>query len=139
MKLDEQVIDTLEKKSDFKPLVNEKMTVEEKIFKIATEIYRAKEVNYSEKAKKDLKKIKEQGLNYIPVCIAKTPYSFSDDPKKLGAPINFTLNVTELIPQTGANFIVVKTGKIMTMPGLPKDPAANHIYVDEKGRITGLF
>jgi len=83
--------------------------------------------------------IKRNGWEHLPLCIAKTQYSFSDDPKQLGAPSDFTINVSEIVPKLGAGFLVVKTGDIMTMPGLPKQPAALNIDVDDDGRISGLF
>ena len=113
--------------------------VEASIEKIATEIYRADNVEYSSKALKDLATIKESGLENLPVCISKTQYSFSDDPAALGAPTGHTLHVRELLPRTGAGFIVALTGDVMTMPGLPKKPAAENIDVDTAGKISGLF
>ena len=115
------------------------MDLEEKLLCLAREIYGAKDVIYSDQAKKQMEKIRKEGLDHLPVCVAKTQYSFSDDPNKLGAPTGFNLTVRELIAQTGANFIVAKTGDIMTMPGLSKDPAANHMDIDKDGSITGLF
>ena len=113
--------------------------VEASIETIATEIYRAERVEYSSKALKDLKYIKDNGWENFPVVISKTQYSFSDDPSQLGAPEGHTLHVRELQPRTGAGFIVALTGDVMTMPGLPKKPAANNIDVDAEGTISGLF
>lgn len=113
--------------------------VEASIETIATEIYRAERVEYSSKALKDLKYIKDNGWEYFPVVISKTQYSFSDDQSQLGAPEGHTLHVRELQPRTGAGFIVALTGDVMTMPGLPKKPAANNIDVDAEGSISGLF
>ncbi|AJI78916.1 formate--tetrahydrofolate ligase [Corynebacterium singulare] len=113
--------------------------VEASIETIATEIYRAERVEYSSKALKDLKYIKDNGWENFPVVISKTQYSFSDDPSQLGAPESHTLHVRELQPRTGAGFIVALTGDVMTMPGLPKKPAANNIDVDAEGTISGLF
>lgn len=113
--------------------------VEHSIATIAREIYRADDVHYSPAALKDLRALKEHGFDTLPVCISKTQYSFSDDPAKLGAPTGHTLHVRNLVPRTGAGFVVALTGDVMTMPGLPKVPAATKIDVDEGGRISGLF
>lgn len=113
--------------------------VEASIETIAQEIYRAKGVEYSKKALKDLQVLKENGWDKLPVVISKTQYSFSDDPTALGAPVDHTLHVREIVPRTGAGFIVVLTGDVMTMPGLPKVPSANNIDVDGEGFISGLF
>ena len=113
--------------------------IEASIETIATEIYRAERVEYSSKALKDLKYIKNNGWEKFPVVISKTQYSFSDDPSQLGAPEGHVLHVRELQPRTGAGFIVVLTGDVMTMPGLPKKPAANNIDVAADGSISGLF
>lgn len=137
--LADRVLEALDKESNFKALLSEDMDLEEKLLCLAREIYGAKDVIYSDQAKKQMEKIRKEGLDHLPVCVAKTQYSFSDDPNKLGAPTGFNLTVRELIAQTGANFIVAKTGDIMTMPGLSKDPAANHMDIDKDGTITGLF
>ncbi|MCS5479485.1 formate--tetrahydrofolate ligase [Corynebacterium sp. YIM 101645] len=113
--------------------------VEKSIETIARRIYRATRVEYTPKALRDLAVIRRRGWDRLPVCISKTPYSFSDDPTRLGAPSGHTLHVRELIPRTGAGFIVALTGSVMTMPGLPDHPAADHIDIDENGRISGLF
>ena len=113
--------------------------VRESIETIAREIYRAGEVSFSWNAEKDLQQILENGWDELPVCISKTQYSFSDNAKELGAPVGHTLHVRKLIPRTGAGFIVALTGDVMTMPGLPKRPAAENIDVDSDGRISGLF
>ncbi|AMO87856.1 formate--tetrahydrofolate ligase [Corynebacterium simulans] len=113
--------------------------VEKSIEKIATEVYRATSIEYDPKAKKDLQYIKDNGWDNFPVVISKTQYSFSDSPASLGAPEGHTLHVRELLPRTGAGFIVVLTGDVMTMPGLPKKPAANNIDVAADGTISGLF
>lgn len=113
--------------------------VEASIEKIATSIYRAKDVEYAPKALKDLALIKANGWDQLPVCISKNQYSFSDDATQLGAPEGHTLHVRELLPRTGAGFIVVLTGAVMTMPGLPKRPAAERIDIDDAGKISGLF
>lgn len=137
--LADRVLEALDKESNFQPLLREDMDLEEKLLCLAREIYGAKDVIYSDQAKRQLERIRKEGLDHLPVCVAKTQYSFSDDPNKLGAPTGFNLTVRELIAETGANFIVAKTGDIMTMPGLSKDPAANHMDIDKNGTITGLF
>ncbi len=138
--LAEKVLETLEnKKSDFKVLYPDDMELNKKIETIAKEIYGAKDVTYSPAAEKELKRITELGMGHFPVCMAKTQYSLSDDQTKLGRPTDFTVNVREVYVSAGAGFVVAVLGAIMTMPGLPKVPAANGIDVDDKGKITGLF
>lgn len=138
--LAEKVLYTLEHKtSDFQPLYEENTSIVEKLEKIAKEIYGADGVVFAPAAKKTISKLKEIGLEQLPVCVAKTQYSLSDDASKLGRPEGFVLNVRELYPSAGAGFIVAVTGNIMTMPGLPKVPAANNIDVNDQGVITGLF
>jgi len=114
-------------------------SLETKIKAVATEIYGARNIELSAKAQKDLKRIEELGLGEIPVCIAKTQYSFSDDPKKTGRPQEFTLSIREVELAAGAGFCVPIAGAIMRMPGLPKQPAAEKIDINEKGEISGLF
>lgn len=125
--------------NNFHFLYEEEMTIEQKIEKIVTDIYGGNGVEFTTKAKNKLKEIKELGLDKYPVCMAKTQYSFSDDPKLLGAPSDFHITVRDLRISRGAGFIVALTGDIMTMPGLPKVPAANNIDVLESGEIVGLF
>ena len=125
--------------ADFRPLYDEKLPVKEKVAKIAKEIYRADGVIYTAQAEKALKKIEEIGKAELPICVAKTQYSLSDDPAKLGKPENFNITVRDMKLSSGAGFIVVYTGDIMTMPGLPKKPAAYSIDVDNDGNISGLF
>jgi len=135
-----KVLETLEtKKSDFKPIYEDSLTLKEKIETIAKEIYGASDVSYSAAAEKELKRITDLGMGDFPVCMAKTQYSLSDDPKKLGRPTDFTLNVREVYVSAGAGFVVAINGSIMTMPGLPKKPAAFGIDVNNDGVITGLF
>ena len=110
-----------------------------KLEKIAKQIYGAKEVSFSRKAQNQLKRFAKYGWNDLPVCIAKTQYSFTDDQKQLGAPIDFTFHIRELVPKIGAGFVVVLAGNMMTMPGLPKEPAAVNMTIDDNGKITGLF
>ena len=135
-----KVLETLEKKeSHFAPIYEDSLSLEEKIETIAKEIYGADVVTYSPAAKKELKRITDMGMGHFPVCMAKTQYSLSDDPKKLGRPSGFTVNVREVYVSAGAEFVVAVNGSIMTMPGLPKKPAAFGIDVDANGTITGLF
>ena len=135
-----KVLETLEKKeSHFAPIYEDSISLEEKIETIAKEIYGADGVTYSPAAKKELKRITDMGMGHFPVCMAKTQYSLSDDPKKLGRPSGFTVNVREVYVSAGAEFVVAVNGSIMTMPGLPKKPAAFGIDVDANGTITGLF
>ncbi len=123
----------------FKPLYDEKLPVKSKIETIAKEIYGARNVVYSSAADKAIKKLEEMKLDALPICMAKTQYSLSDNPHLLGRPENFEMNVREIRVSAGAGFIVALTGEIMTMPGLPKLPAAEKIDIDENGIITGLF
>lgn len=139
LELGEKVLAALEKGSDYKPLYDVNQPLKAKIETIAKEIYGAANVQYDSAAEKELKHIEEMGFRDVPVCIAKTPASFTDDPTKLGAPTGFTLHVREVRISAGAGFVVVLTGKVMTMPGLPKRPAAERIDVDDDGNITGLF
>lgn len=122
-----------------KPLYDPAEGVEASLRTIAREIYRADDVQYSAAALRDLQTLKDNGWDTLPVCISKTQYSFSDDPSALGAPEGHTLHIQRLLPRTGAGFVVVLTGDVMTMPGLPKVPAANNIDVDADGTISGLF
>ena len=138
--LAEKVLDTLEnKKSDFKVLYENELSLKDKIETIAKEIYGADGVVYSAQASKQLLKLEELGYGKLPVCIAKNQYSLSDNPELLRRPQNFEINVREAYVSAGAGFVVVLTGTVMTMPGLPKKPAAYNIDVNEDGVITGLF
>ena len=128
-----------EGKADFHPLYDEKLSIKEKLNTIAKEIYRADGVIFTAAAEKAIKDIEALGQDKLPVCVAKTQYSLSDDPTKLGKPENFTMTVREVKLSAGAGFIVALTGDIMTMPGLPKVPAAYKIDVDADGKIDGLF
>ena len=140
IELAKKVLDTLEhKEAHFKPLYEDEMSLMDKIKTIATEIYGADDVTYSKAALKELKHIEEMGMGNFPVCMAKTQYSLSDDASKLGRPTGFTVNVREVYVSAGAGFVVAITGSIMTIPGLPKVPAANNIDVTNDGVITGLF
>jgi len=140
VELAKKVLSVLEnKKSNFKPLYDDSLSLKDKIKTVATEIYGAGDVAYSAAAERELKRITELGMDKFPVCMAKTQYSLSDDASLLGRPEGFTLNVREVYASAGAGFIVAVTGNIMTMPGLPKTPAANNIDVTDDGVITGLF
>lgn len=126
-------------KNNFAPIYDEKLSIKEKLDIIAREIYRADGVVYTAAAEKAIAAIESLGLDKVPVCVAKTQYSLSDDPAKLGKPENFKITVSDVRSSNGAGFVVAYTGDIMTMPGLPKIPAANNIDIDENGVITGLF
>ena len=138
--LAKKVLWTLEhKESHYKPIYPDDMSLEEKIATVAKEIYGADGVNYAPAAERALKKIADMGFGHLPVCMAKTQYSLSDDQNKLGRPEGFEISVRDAYVSAGAGFVVVLTGAIMTMPGLPKKPAADGIDVDDRGFITGLF
>ncbi len=138
--LAQKVCKTIEtKESNYKPLYDEKLPIKEKLGIIAKEIYRADGVIFTAQAEKAIKEITELGFGDIPVCVAKTQYSLSDDPTKLGKPENFEITVRDVRLSAGAGFVVALTGDIMTMPGLPKVPAANKIGCDNNGNISGLF
>ena len=135
-----KVLQTLEtKESHFKPLYPDEASLKEKIETVAKKIYGAAQVAYSASAEKQLEELTRLGFAGLPVCMAKNQYSLSDDPTLLGRPEGFTLQVREVSVSAGAGFVVVLTGTVMTMPGLPKTPAAYRIDVDEAGKITGLF
>lgn len=141
IELAKKVLDTIEnKESSFKPLYDDDMPIIEKIQTIAKEIYGADGVNFADTAKKELQHITDMGFGHLPVCMAKTQYSLSDNPKLLGRPEHFTIDVREVYVNAGAGFVVVMTGKVLTMPGLPKVPAADNIDYDEVNeKIVGLF
>jgi len=140
IELAQTLLDTLENKaSNYQPLYKVNASIESKIKTIATEIYGADDVIFTKKARKMIQKIESMDLDKMPICIAKNQYSLSDDPTKLGRPKNFKITVTELNISAGAEFIVALTGTVMTMPGLPKRPAAEQIDIHADGHITGLF
>ena len=139
IELAKAVVEACEGPSDFCPLYDTALPVKEKISRIAKEIYGAADVSYTASAEKMIQEIERLGKADLPVCMAKTQYSLSDDPTKLGRPTGFTIHVKDIRLSAGAGFIVALTGDIMTMPGLPKDPAAYHIDVDGDGHISGLF
>ena len=137
--LAEKVLAALEKESNFHVLYEESLSLEEKIETVVREIYGGAGVSYAASAAKQLKQLEKLGFGHLPVCMAKTQYSLSDDASLLGRPEGFTVNVREAYVSAGAGFVVVLTGAVMTMPGLPKSPAAFRIDVDRDGVITGLF
>lgn len=135
-----KVLETLkQKESHYHPIYPDDMSLKDKVNVVATEIYGADNVSYTPAAAKSMARIEEMGFGALPVCMAKTQYSLSDDQDKLGRPTGFTINVRDVYVSAGAGFVVVLTGAIMTMPGLPKKPAADGIDVNEEGKITGLF
>ena len=126
-------------KADFRPLYDAGLPIKQKIEAVATQIYGADGVVYAHKADKAIAQCEEMGLGQTPVCMAKTQYSFSDDPTKLGRPSGFQIHVRDVYPSAGAGFVVALAGEIMTMPGLSKKPSAESIRVHPDGRIEGLF
>ena len=139
IELAKKVVEAAEKSSEFCPIYSEELPIKEKLKTIATAIYGADDVIYTKAADKAIADIEKLGADKLPVCVAKTQYSLSDDPTLLGKPENFHITVSDVRLSNGAGFIVVYTGSIMTMPGLPKVPAAEKIDVDSNGKITGLF
>lgn len=139
VKLAEEVVKLCEEKNDFSYSYELDIKIEDKIRAVVQRVYGGKDINITADAKKQIKKLKELGYDKLPICIAKTQYSFSDDQKKLGAPEDFEVTIRNVKVSAGAGFIVVLTGDIMTMPGLPKVPAAENIDVDDDGKIIGLF
>lgn len=133
------VVDACDQKSNFKPLYQPEDSIEQKIETLVTKFYGGAKVEYSPKAKRQIKQFAKLGWDKMPVCMAKTQYSFSDNAKLLGAPTGFTVHIREFVPKLGAQFIVALTGNVLTMPGLPKVPAANGMHVDENGKISGLY
>ncbi|KPU27587.1 formate--tetrahydrofolate ligase [Caloranaerobacter sp. TR13] len=140
IKLAKKVVETIENKpSNFKPLYDVNLPIKEKIEIIAKEVYGADGVDFTKKCEKQIKQIEELGLDKMPICMAKTQYSLSDDPTLKGRPTGFRVTVREIKVSAGAKFLVALTGDIMTMPGLPKVPAANNMDISKDGEITGLF
>lgn len=137
--LAQAVVAATNKPAAFKPLYAMAMPLEDKIAKIVTDIYGGKDVEYTLAAKKAIALIKANGWDKLPICMAKTQYSFSDNVHQLGAPTGFTMHVRDIVPRLGAGFLVVLTGSVLTMPGLPKHPAALNMDIDEDGKISGLF
>ena len=139
LELAEEVLRLVEGENNFHFVYEDDLSIEEKIKAVATKVYRADGVVFTANAKKQLATIEGLGLGNLPVCMAKTQFSFSDDPSLLGAPRGFEITIKDVKACAGAGFIVAKTGDIMTMPGLPKVPSAEKIDIDENGVITGLF
>ncbi|SMB96351.1 Formate-tetrahydrofolate ligase [Desulfonispora thiosulfatigenes DSM 11270] len=139
IELAKEVIRICNEKNDFEFCYSVNSTIKEKIEAIVTKIYKGNKVNYSKSVEKEISHLEKLGFGDLPICMAKTQYSFSDDVTKLGAPDNFEVNVSKVKVSAGAGFIVVLTGNVMTMPGLPRVPAAENIDVDNNGKITGLF
>ena len=139
VELAQKVVEACDKPSDFAPIYPLELTVKEKIEAIASKIYGASKVNYTTAAEKAIAEVTKLGADKLPVCIAKTQYSLSDNPALLGAPKDFEITVRNVSLSNGAGFVVAYTGDIMTMPGLPKKPAAHSIDVNAEGKITGLF
>ncbi|CAI2671561.1 Formate--tetrahydrofolate ligase 1 [Apilactobacillus kunkeei] len=137
--LAEELVDVCDNNQEFKPLYNSDDDFMDKLNAIVTKIYGGNGVVLSNKAKTQLKKLVKNGWDKLPICVAKTQYSFTDNAKELGAPVDFSINVSDIQPKLGAGFIVVLTGKILTMPGLPSHPAALDMDIDNDGKITGLF
>ena len=133
------MVDLVEQKEKFKYIYELEESVKSKIQKVATSIYGAKGVEYSKEAEEEIEKIEKLGYGSLPICIAKTQYSFSDDAKNLECKDEYIIHVRNVELKTGAGFIVILAGKIMTMPGLPKVPAAENIDINEKGEIVGIF
>ncbi|CAI2594667.1 Formate--tetrahydrofolate ligase 1 [Apilactobacillus kunkeei] len=139
IELAEELVDVCDNNQEFKPLYNNDDDFMDKLNAIVTKIYGGNGVVLSNKAKTELKKLVKNGWDKLPICVAKTQYSFTDNAKELGAPVDFSINVSDIQPKLGAGFIVVLTGKILTMPGLPSHPAALDMDIDNDGKITGLF
>ena len=137
--LAKQLVEIVETENNYKPIYDVNESIKDKIFKIASTCYGAGNVEYSEQAEEQIKKYEEFGWDKLPICMAKVPTSLTDDAKVFGAPKGFTITIREFRPSLGAGFIVALTGSVMTMPGLPKVPAANNMDIDEEGNIVGLF
>lgn len=139
LELAKEVVKVADGENDFSFAYEDELTIKQKIEAVATKIYGADGVDYTSEAEEQIRNLERQETSAFPVCIAKTQYSFSDDPKKLGAPKGFRITVRSVTASAGAEFLVVLTGNVMTMPGLPKRPAAENVDLDENGKITGLF
>ncbi|EUJ20003.1 formate--tetrahydrofolate ligase [Listeria aquatica FSL S10-1188] len=139
VELAKEVVRLAEQPNHFQFVYDDEDSLEEKLEKIVTKVYGGKGIELTPAARKELKHIEEMGYGHLPICMAKTQYSFSDDAKKIGRPEGFTITIKEVKISAGAGFVVALTGAIMTMPGLPKVPAAENIQVDDNGVISGLF
>ena len=134
-----KIVNICERNSNIKYAYEMEDSIKEKIEKISKKVYGAENVVYTEKAEEEIRKIEELGYRNLPVCIAKTQYSFSDDQKNLECKEEFDIHIRDIILKSGAGFVVALTGDIMTMPGLPKKPSAENIDIDEYGNIIGIF
>lgn len=139
LELAKEVVKIADGENDFSFAYEDNLTIKQKIEAVATKIYGADGADYTSEAEEQIRNLEKQGMSAFPVCIAKTQYSFSDDPKKLGAPKGFRITVRSVTASAGAEFLVVLTGNVLTMPGLPNRPAAENVDLDENGKITGLF
>lgn len=139
IELAHKVLEVLDKENDFKPIYDVTESIEQKVRSIVQKVYGGQDVEFTDKARKQMIEIEKFGWDSLPICMAKTQYSLSDQPKLLGRPESFTITVREIIPKLGAKFLVCLTGNVMTMPGLPKEPAALKMDVDENGNAVGLF
>lgn len=139
VQLAQKLVDACDQPSHFEPLYRTDQTIKKKLKTVAQEIYRADDVTYSKEAEKAIAEIEALGMSHLPVCVAKTQYSLSDDPTRRGVPTGFQIRVQNLKVSAGAGFIVVYTGNVMTMPGLPKTPAAHRVDIDQHGEVQGLF
>ncbi|MEG0261140.1 MAG: formate--tetrahydrofolate ligase, partial [Lysinibacillus sp.] len=137
--LAEQVLAVIEEENNFAPIYEVTDSIEEKVRTIVQKVYGGKDVNFTEQAKKQIAQIEKFGWDVLPICMAKTQYSLSDQASLLGRPEGFVITIREVIPKLGAGFLVCLTGDIMTMPGLPKAPAALRMDVDSEGHALGLF
>jgi len=137
--LAEQVLSVLDEENNFSPLYDVTESIEEKVRTIVQKVYGGKDIQFTDQAKKQIAQIEKFGWDVLPICMAKTQYSLSDQPTLLGRPEGFTVTIREVIPKLGAGFLVCLTGDIMTMPGLPKQPAALRMDVDREGHAVGLF
>ena len=134
-----EITNNADNSDNFRLMYEDEDSIKTKIQKVATKIYGAKDVEYTEEAEQSIKQIEQLGYGKLPVCIAKTQYSFSDDSKNLECRNDYNIHVRDVQIKSGAGFVVVLAGKIMTMPGLPKVPAAEKIDIDENGEIVGIF
>lgn len=139
IELAEKVLEVIEAGNNFAHLYDVEQSIEQKVTTIVQKVYGGDGVHFTEKAKKQIAQIEQFGWDVLPICMAKSQYSLTDDPTRLGRPTGFTITVREVIPKLGAGFLVCLTGDIMTMPGLPKEPAALRMGVNEEGKAVGLF
>ena len=138
-RLAKEVLQVLNESNNFAALYDVEESIYKKVRKIVQQVYGGEDVIFTDQAQRNMKDIERNGWDVLPICMAKTQYSFSDEPKLLGRPEGFSITVREIIPKLGAGFLVCLTGDIMTMPGLPKSPAALNMDVDENGNAVGLM